>query len=47
MARMREGMSAFKNFKHTDKHTGRRPLGKPRHKWEINIRIDLTQLGST
>jgi hypothetical protein len=24
---------------------GRRPLGRPRHKWEDNIRRDLTEIG--
>jgi hypothetical protein len=24
---------------------GRRPLGKPRHRWEDNIKIDLREIG--
>ena len=27
------------------KHEGRRPLGRPRHKWEDNIKIDLKRSG--
>jgi hypothetical protein len=27
------------------KPEGRRPLGRRRHKWEDNIKIDLTQVG--
>ena len=25
---------------------GNRPLGRPRHKWEDNIKIDLKEVGS-
>ena len=25
--------------------TGKRPLGRPRHKWEDNIRMDLKEIG--
>ena len=28
----------------TDTPTGKRPLGRPRHKWEDNIRMDLTEI---
>jgi hypothetical protein len=24
---------------------GRRPLGRPRHRWEVNIKIDLEEVG--
>ena len=24
---------------------GRRPLGRPRHRWEDNIRVDLQEVG--
>jgi hypothetical protein len=27
------------------KPKGKRPLGKPRHRWEDNIKIDLTEMG--
>ena len=37
--RMEEGRSAFKIL--TSKPTGNRPLGRPRHRWEDNIRMDL------
>ena len=38
-ARMEEGRSAFNIL--TGKPTGKRPLGKPRRKWEDNIGMDL------
>ena len=39
VARMEEGRSAFKIL--TSKPTGKRPLGRPRRRWEDNIRMDL------
>ena len=36
---MEESRSAFKIL--TDKPTGKRPLGRPRRRWEDNIRMDL------
>ena len=27
------------------KPTGKRPLGRPRHRWEDNIRMDLEEIG--
>jgi hypothetical protein len=39
VARMEEGSSAFKIL--TGKPTGKRPLGRPKRRWEDNIRIDL------
>jgi hypothetical protein len=27
------------------KHEGRRPLGRPRRRWEDNIRMDLREIG--
>ena len=36
------GRSAFKIL--TRKPTGKRPLGRPRHRWENNIRIDLEEI---
>ena len=43
VARMEEGRSAFKIL--TGKPTGNIPLGRPRRRWEDNIRIDLEQIG--
>ena len=40
---MEEGRSAFKLL--TDKPTGKRPLGRPRCRWEDNIRMDLEEMG--
>ena len=39
---LEEGRSAFKIL--TGKPTGKRPLGRPRRRWEDNIRIDLTEI---
>ena len=39
VARMEESRSAFKIL--TGKPTGKRPLGRPRGRWEDNIRMDL------
>ena len=36
---MEEGRRAL-----TGKPTGKRPLGRPRHRWEDNIRIDLEEM---
>ena len=41
MARMEEGRSAFKIL--TGKPRGKRPLGKPRRRWEDNI-TDLEEI---
>ena len=43
VARMEEGRSAFKIL--TGKHTGKRPLGRSRRRWEDNIRMDLKEIG--
>ena len=40
---MEEGGSTFKIL--TGKPTGRRPLGRPRRRWENNIRMDLEEIG--
>ena len=42
VTRMEEGRSAFKII--TSKPTGKRPLGRPRHRWEDNVRIDLKKV---
>ena len=43
VARMEEGMSAFKIL--TGKPTGYRPSGRPRRRWEDNIRMYLKETG--
>ena len=40
---MVEGRNAFKILAGTP--AGKRPLGRPRHKWEDNIRMDLKEIG--
>ena len=42
VARMQEGRSAFKIL--TSKPKGKRPLGRPRRRWEDNIRMDLEEI---
>ena len=39
VARMEKNRSALKML--TGKPTGKRPLGRPRRRWEDNIRMDL------
>ena len=39
---MEEGRSAFKIL--TGKPTGKRPLGRPRRRWEDNNRMDLEEI---
>ena len=43
VARMEEDRRAFKIL--TGKPTRKRPLGKPRHRWENNIRNNLKEIG--
>ena len=40
---MEKGRSAFKIL--TGKPIGKRPLGRPRRRWEDNIRMDLKEIG--
>ena len=40
---MEEGRSAFKIL--TSKPSRMRPLGRPRRRWEDNIRMDLEEIG--
>ena len=40
---MEEGRSAFKIL--TGKPTGKKPLGRPRRRWEDSIRMDLEEIG--
>ena len=42
VARMDEGRRAFKIL--TGKSTGKRPRGRPRRRWEDNIRMDLKEI---
>ena len=42
VARREEIRSAFKIL--TGKPTGKRPLGRPKHRWEDNIRINLEEM---
>ena len=42
VGRMEEGRSAFKIL--TGKPTGKRPLGRPRRRWEDNIKMDLEEI---
>jgi hypothetical protein len=39
---MEEGRSAFKIL--TVKPTGKRPLGRPKRRWEKNIRMNLEEI---
>ena len=43
VARREEGRSTFKIL--TGKSTGKRPLGRPRRRWEDIIRMDLQEIG--
>ena len=43
VARMEEGKSAFKIL--TGKPTGKIPLGRPKRRWEDNIRMELEEIG--
>ena len=42
VSRLEEGMSAFKIL--TGKPTGNRPSGRPRRRWEYNIRMNLKEI---
>ena len=43
VARTEEGRSAFKIL--TGKPSGKRALGRPRRRWEDNIRMDIEKIG--
>jgi len=43
VARMEESRIAFKIL--TGTPTGKRPIGRPRRRWEDNIRMDLEEVG--
>ena len=42
VAKIEEGWSAFKIL--TGKPAGKRPLGRPRRRWEDNIKMDLEEI---
>ena len=43
MARMGEGRGVHRIL--VGKPEGKRPLGRPRHRWEDNIKMDLQEVG--
>ena len=43
MARMEEGRGVHKVL--VGKPEGKKPLGRPRHRWEDNINMDLQEVG--
>jgi hypothetical protein len=43
VARMRKGRGAYRIL--VGRLEGRRPLGRPRHRWEDNIKMDLQEVG--
>jgi hypothetical protein len=43
VALMGEGRGLFRVL--VGRPEGKRPLGKPRHKWEDNIKMDLREIG--
>ena len=43
MARMEEGRGVHKVL--VGKPDGKRPVGRPRRRWEDNIKIDLQEVG--
>jgi hypothetical protein len=43
VARMGEGRGVYRVL--VGKPEGKRPLGRPRHRWEDNIKIDLREIG--
>ena len=43
MARMEEGRVVHKVL--VGKREGKRPLGRPRRRWEDNIKMDLQEMG--
>jgi hypothetical protein len=40
---MGEGRGAYRVL--VGRPEGRRPLGRPRHRWEVNIKMDLQEVG--
>jgi hypothetical protein len=39
---MREGRGVYRIL--VGRFEGKRPLGRPRHRWEDNIKVDLTEI---
>ena len=44
LARLEEVRSAFKIL--TGNPTGKKPLGRPRNKWEVNVLMNLKEIGA-
>jgi len=42
VARMGEGRGVYRVL--AGKSEGKRPLGRPRHRWEVNIKMDLREV---
>jgi hypothetical protein len=43
VAHMAEGRGVYRVL--VGRPKGKRPLGRPRHRWEDNIKIDLSEIG--
>jgi hypothetical protein len=43
VAHMQEGRSVYRVL--VGRPKGKRPLGRPRHRWEDNIKLDLREIG--
>jgi hypothetical protein len=43
IARMGEGRSVYRVL--VGRPVGKRPLGRPRRRWEVNIKLDLREIG--
>jgi len=43
VARMEERRGVYRVL--VGKYEGKRPLGRPRHRWEDNIKMDLQEVG--
>jgi hypothetical protein len=43
VARMKEGRGVYRVL--VGRSQGKRPLGRPRHRWENNINMDLSEIG--
>jgi hypothetical protein len=45
VARMGEGRGVYRVL--VGEPEGKRPLGRPRHRWEVNIKMDLQEVGGS